>query len=174
MTATGTASRLAIAEASEAYCRAVRARFGLAPGARASSDPAAMRGLAYCGREYRVYPSMRVADAARFYAALHERWDAARLHDVLALAGLDERFEIRRMKRAYQRALVVAFAIASVPEMLVVENVEEFDEAPSFASLQRAVDLVPRSIVTYGADVTRALAGVSAAVDAASQPPDAL
>ena len=173
MSATPTLARVAIAEASEAYCKRVRARFGLTPEG-APADPAAMPGLAYCGREFRAYPSMRIAEAIRFYATLHVRWNDARVRAYLALAGLDERFEIRRMKRAYQRAIVLAFALASEPVVLVVENTEEFDEERCRALLERAVDFVPRAIVTYGVNVTHPLAGMPEAIDAATFDPDTL
>jgi hypothetical protein len=105
--------------------------------------------LAYCGQEFRVYRSMKIADAARFYAALNTKWDAAQLDDDLALAGLAPDFEVRRMKRAYQRALVLALACAATPATLVVEYGDEFDEAPAAALLQRAVTRAERAIVTY-------------------------
>jgi hypothetical protein len=167
------APRLALADASEAYCKRIRARFGLTPEG-APADPTAMPGLAYCGREFRAYPSMRIADAIRFYATLHARWNDARLRESLALAGLDERFEIGRMKRAFQRALVLAFALASEPVVLVVENAEEFDEERAHALLARAVGLVPRAIVTYGVNVTHQLAGLPDAIDAAAFDPESL
>ena len=117
---------------------------------------------------------MRIAEAIRFYATLHVRWNDARVRAYLALAGLDERFEIRRMKRAYQRAIVLAFALASEPVVLVVENTEEFDEERCRALLERAVDFVPRAIVTYGVNVTHPLAGMPEAIDAATFDPDTL
>jgi len=164
---TGTVvERLAIAEASTTFCAQLRARFGLVPG-RVAAGPEAMPGLAYCGREFRAYPGMRIGNAVRFYATIHARWNAARLHEALRLAGLDERFEIGRMKRAYQRALVLAFALASDPSVLVVENAEEFDEPGSRALLEHAIALVPRAIVTYGVNVTAPLAGMPGDVDAA-------
>lgn len=162
--------RVAVADASEAYCARLRARFGLARDA--VGDPAAPRGLAYCGREFRAYPSMRVADASRFYRTLHERWDDARLAELLRLAGLEERFEIGRMKRAFQRAIVLAFALASEPDVLVVENAEEFDEDGARAVLERALALVPRTILTYGAAIERPFAAMPAAVAAAAYPPE--
>lgn len=105
--------------------------------------------VAYCGREFRVYRSMRIADAARFYAALHARWDGTQLDDDLALCGLRPGFEVRRMKRAFQRALVLALACAARPATLVVEYGDEFDEPPTRALLQRALGRVSRAIVTY-------------------------
>jgi len=167
MNAADAAVRVAISEASEAFCARLRRRYGLAPGVL----PLPV-GLGYCGREYRVYPSMRIVDAMRFYAALHVRWNDARLRDALARAGLDERFEIRRMKRAYQRALVLAFALAAEPALLVVENAEEFDETGSRALLQYAVDLVPSVIVTYGVNVTHPLVGLAAPIDASAYEAD--
>ena len=163
---------VAISDASEAYCARLRARFGLAPDAGPATDPAAPRGLAYCGREFRADPSMTIADAARFYGTLHARWNTARLLDLLRLAGLEERFEIGRMKRAFQRAIVLAFALASEPDVLIVENAEEFDEDGARAVLERALALVSRAIVTYGAAVERPLAGLPLALDAASYPPE--
>ena len=168
------AARVAIADASEAYCQRLRARFGLAPDAGSAPDPSALRGLAYCGREFRAYPAMRISDAMRFYASLHARWSDVRVRELLALAGLEERFEIGRMKRAYQRALVLCFALASEPDVLVVENAEEFDEERSHALLQRALELVPRTIVTYGVNVTHPLDGMPDARDAEHLAPEAV
>ncbi len=92
---------------------------------------------------------MRIGDATRFYAALHATWDAAQLEADLDLAGLAPEFEVKRMKRAYQRALVLALSCAAQPDTLVVEYGDEFDEAPAAALLQRAVERVPHAIVTY-------------------------
>ena len=92
---------------------------------------------------------MRIADATRFYAALNARWDQAQLDADLALAGLAPEFEVKRMKRAYQRALVLALSCASTPATLVVEYGDEFDEAPAAALLQRAVERAEHAIVTY-------------------------
>ncbi len=105
--------------------------------------------VAYVGREFRVYPYMQIADAVRFYAALHARWDEAQLAADLASAGLEGGHQVRRLKLVYQRALVLALAVAPGPELLIVENAEEFDEAPARALLQRAVERVPRAIVTF-------------------------
>ncbi len=137
----------AIVGADPAFHTRLRACFGLAP---SSSDPVAPRGLAYCGQEFRIYPSMRIAEAVRFYAAIHERWDAERLAADLAVANMRPEFEVRRMKRAYQRALVVALATAAEPVSLVVENAEEFDEAPTLLLLQRVLRRTPFALVTYG------------------------
>jgi ABC-type multidrug transport system ATPase subunit len=125
----------------------LRTRFGLAPSPQTLEAP---RGLAYCGREFRIYPSMRIGEALRFYAALHERWDAARLEADLEAANLRPEFEVRRMKRAYQRALVLALATAAEPTMLVIENAEEFDEPATLRLLDRAVRRTPYALATYG------------------------
>ncbi len=111
-------------------------------------------GLAYVGREYRVYSYMTVGFAARFYATLHDRWDPAALARALAVAGLAERFDVGRMKRAYQRTLVLAFALAALPRVLVVEGAEEFDEPGARALLERAVADVPAAVVTYAPDAS--------------------
>ena len=123
-----------------------RGRFGLTPHG-APLDPRAA--VAYCGREFRVYPSMRVGEAVRFYAALHDRWNAATLRDDLERTNLGEDVEVRRMKRAYQRALVLALALATEPELLVVESANEFDEPAAAELLDASVRRVPRALVTY-------------------------
>lgn len=142
-------ARLALTGADDAFEARLRGRFGLTPAGARPSAPAA---LGYCGREFRVYPSMRVGEASRFYAALHDRWNAAVLRSDLERTGLGDAFEVRRMKRAYQRALVLAMALAAEPSLLVVEGAEEFDEAPAAALLERALGRVSRAIVTYGGD----------------------
>ena len=140
--------RLAIAEADDAFHAALRARFGLLP--RANAAPVS-DGLAYIGREFRVYSYMKIGFAARFYATLHERWDTAALARALDVASLAESYDVGRMKRAYQRALVLAFALAASPHVLVIENAEEFDEPGARALLERAIADVPSVVVTYGA-----------------------
>ena len=130
--------RVALCDASDAVHADLRARYLDAP-----------IDLAYCGEEFRVYRSMRIADAIRFYAALNTRWDRGQLDADLALAGLAPEFEVRRMKRAYQRALVLALSCAPGPKTLVVEYGDEFDEAPAAALLERAVARAEHAIVTY-------------------------
>ncbi len=142
-------SRVALTGADAPFHARLRAAFGLAP-ASTTLDP---RGLAYCGAEYRVYPFMRIADAVRFFSAVHERWDADQLAADFALAGLDGSFEVRRMKRAYQRTLVLALSAASLPSILVVENAEQIDEPPARALLARAVERAPAVLVTFESDV---------------------
>jgi hypothetical protein len=141
-------SRVALTGADAAFHARLRAAFGLAPASRAL-DP---RGLAYCGAEYRVYPFMRIADAVRFFSAVHERWDSEQLAADFALAGLAGTFEVRRMKRAYQRTLVLALSAASLPTTLVVENAEQFDEPPARALLARAIERAPAALATFGGD----------------------
>jgi hypothetical protein len=147
------AQRRALTSADKAFHLTLRTRFGLVP----SQTVAGVRpGFAYCGREFRVYPSMRIGDAIRFYSALNERWNAETLTGDLRAAGLEERFEIKRMKTAYQRVLVLAFALAAEPRVLVVEAGEEFDEPPALAFLERAVARVPRALVTYSEEAVPA------------------
>jgi hypothetical protein len=113
--------------------------------------------VGYVGRDFRTYGFMRVAQAVDFYAALNAgRWDDERIAADLAVAGLRATFEIRRMKRAYARALVLALTAATSPEMLVVEAAEEFDEAPAFALLERCVARSARAVVAFGASPTAA------------------
>ena len=150
------AGRFAIVGADDAFHARLRTCFGLAP---SSQELVAPRGLAYCGREFRIYPSMRIAEAVRFYSAINERWNAEQLAADLAAANLRPEFEVRRMKRAYQRALVVALATATEPHSLVVENAEEFDEPAAALWLERALRRTPFALATYaeGAQADAAL-----------------
>ncbi len=141
------AGHIAVVGADAAFHARLRVHYGLSPSSQALE---AQSGLAYCGCEFRIYPSMRIGEAHRFYAALHERWDAERLSADLGSANLRPDFEVRRMKRAYQRALVVAFASAADPDILVIENAEEFDEPGAARLLERAVRRMPFALVTYG------------------------
>ena len=54
------------------------------------------------------------------------------------------------MKRAYQRALVLALAAAAEPTLLVIENAEEFDEPATLRLLERAVRRTHYALATYG------------------------
>lgn len=141
------APRIAIVDTNAAFHVRLRALCGLGPAQPSDGKPVA---LGYCGREFRAYPAMTIADASRLYGALNLRWDPARLRDDLALAGMADRFEIKRMKRGFQRAIVLAYAMAARPELLVVENAEEFDEPGAFALLEASVVRAERAIVTYG------------------------
>ena len=145
-------ARLAVTGADDAFHANLRRSLGLAPGSDAQPE-----GLAYIGREFRVYTFMRIGDAVRFFSALHGRWDADALAADFETSGLNAGHEVRRMKRTYQRALVLALAMAAVPDLLVVELGEEFDEEPTRALLRACVERAPRAIVTFAA---------SAAVDA--------
>ncbi len=138
--------RFAVVGADDAFHARLRARFGLSPSPQALEAP---RGLAYCGREFRIYPTMSIADAIRFYGAIHERWNAEQLTDDLLASNLRPEFEVRRMKRAYQRALVLALATAAEPAALVVEHAEEFDEPPTALLLERVVRRTPYALATY-------------------------
>lgn len=141
------APRVAIVDTTPAFHVRLRALCGLGPAPPSDGKPL---GLAYCGREFRAYPAMKIGDASRLYGALNVPWDGARLAEDLALAGMHERFEIKRMKRGFQRAIVLAYAMAARPELLVVENAEEFDEPGAFALLEASVARAARAIVTYG------------------------
>ncbi|MBD5654173.1 MAG: hypothetical protein IAI50_03205 [Candidatus Eremiobacteraeota bacterium] len=149
MTISSAVSRIAVTGAGDAFHARLRGRFGLTPAGAAGAPQAS---LAYCGREFRVYPSMSVGEAGRFYAALNDRWSAAAFRDELRRTGLGDAFEVRRMKRAFQRALVLAIAMATEPAVLVVEGAEEFDEPAAAALLERSVLGVPRALVTYVSD----------------------
>jgi ABC-type transport system involved in cytochrome c biogenesis ATPase subunit len=145
------ALRIALTGADDAFHARLRGRFGLSPSGAAEAPHAS---LAYCGREFRVYPSMSVGEASRFFGALNDRWNAASLRDDLARTGLGDAFEVRRMKRAYQRALVLAMAMATEPDVLVVESAEEFDEPGAAALLERSIARVSRALVTYAGEAT--------------------
>ena|GEM_PF-1695520 len=110
--------------------------------------------IAIVGRELRPYPYMTVGGAARFQAAISKPWEAGRFAAVCEAAGLETHHAVRRLKRSYARALVVALLVAGLPDVLVIEGAEELDEAAARA-VDRAFDLVP-TVVLSCADATTA------------------
>ncbi len=110
---------------------------------------AARSGAAYACADDRVYGFMRVADAMRFYGAINARWDREQLIADLESAGLTAKLEVRRMRTAFQRALVVALIAATRPDALVVERADQFDAEAAAALLARIVRRVPHAVVTY-------------------------
>lgn len=134
--------RVALVGATPATHDALRREAGLAP----------PHTVGYAGREYRVYSHMRVAEATRFYASLCKRWDPGALQRGFDLAGIGDNFEIRRLKRAYQRALVLCYVLAQNPRRAVIEAGDEFDEAGPCRLLEHAVASVPSALVTFGGD----------------------
>jgi hypothetical protein len=133
--------RIAIAPAGRELELELRARTGFRDG---TPDP---RRLGYCGREFRTYGRLRVGEAAAFYGGVCEL-DRALLDRYLRQAGLDDGLIIRRMKRGYHRALVLALIAASSPDLLVVEGAEDFNEAAPAALLEETIARAPRAIVT--------------------------
>jgi hypothetical protein len=121
------------------------ARLRAACGLHGPADP---KGLGYCGRDFRVYRWMTIAQARAYYAS-PGALDRALLDESLAASHLSPGIRIGRMKRAYQRALVLALLTAADPEVLVVEGGEEFDEAPARALLLAAVARARRAVVTF-------------------------
>ena len=77
---------------------------------------------------------------------------------VRAAAGLESHHAIRRLKRSYARALVVALLVATSPDVLVIEGIEELDEA-AIGALDRAFELVPTVLVTCAVEATAARFG---------------
>lgn len=146
MSVTGTA-RIAVLDATKELHLGLRRRYGLAPSNGRNGTQS--DDVAYVGREFRVYTFMRIGEAARFYGALHSRWDGAALAKDFAALGIDPNFEVKRLKSTYQRALVLALALARRPKSLVVECAEEFDEPKTRALLENALGRTSLSIATF-------------------------
>ena len=134
--------RIALTDASDQTHAALRARY------------AARRDAGYAGADYRVYGYMRVADAVRYYGAIHVPWDAAQLAADLQATGLSAELEVRRMKTVYQRALVLALIAAAQPATLVIERADQFDAQPAADLLERVVRRAPWALVTYAGGTT--------------------
>lgn len=151
--------RIALSDASDQTHATLRARY------------AARRDAGYAGADYRVYGYMRVADAVRYYGAIHARWDAAQLASDLQATGLSAELEVRRMKTVYQRALVLALIAAARPATLVIERADQFDAQPAAELLERVVRRAPWALVTY-ASGTAPPAGLFDVVSPAEPFPD--
>jgi hypothetical protein len=137
--------RIAACWASPRFEAELRRMCGLrGPGA----GPASPQGIGYCGFDFRSYGYMQIGNAAAFFERIAPV-DSALLSEYLAVAGLEAAHDTRRMKTAYQRALVLAIAAACRPEILVVERGGQFNEARPLALLREVVQRSPRAIVTY-------------------------
>ncbi len=117
--------------------------------------------VAYAGHDFRAYDTMTVGGALAFYASLSREWNASQAAADLVLADLDERLDIRRLKRAFARALALAIVVAKPANLVVVEHGEQFDQEPPKALLDAVVARTPNAIVTY-ADVDHAVTGTFA------------
>ena len=102
------APRVAIVDTTAAFHYRLRALCGLGPADASDGKPI---GLGYCGRDFRAYPAMTIGDASRLYGALNACWDAARLRDDLARAGMHDRFEIKRLTYDRDQTLLVQQAL---------------------------------------------------------------
>ena len=140
----------------------------IAPGERVAfvgpaleADAAVARALAaqkhgrtaYAGRDVRPYPYMSVGAAERFQAAISKPWDERRFLAVCGAAGLQRTHAVRRLKRSFARALVVALLVATTPNVLVIEGAEELDEAAAGA-VDQAIVLVPIVLLTCASNET--------------------
>jgi len=109
--------------------------------------------IAIAGRDLRPYPYMTVGGAARFQAAISKPWDAGRFDVVCEAAGLETQHAVRRLKRSYARALVVALLVAGAPDVLVIEGADELDESAALA-VDRAFALVPTVVISCADAIT--------------------
>ncbi len=137
----GEGERLAITPPGAAVERRLREETGFLS---AEPDP---RRLGYCGRDFRTYGRLTVAEAATLYENVAPL-DRALLAHYLGTANLEPALIVRRMKRAYHRALVLALIASASPALLVVEGSDEFNEPPAARMLEEALRNAPRAIVT--------------------------
>lgn len=159
------AGRLAIVGASKAVHDALRHGAGISAAGH-GRYVSGLTPVAYAGKDFRAYDHMTVGRARTFYKRVAGDFDDERLGADLALADLDERLEIRRLKRAYARALALAIVVAKPYRLLVVENGEQFDAEPTHRLLADVVRRSADAIVTYADDAAVPEATFGRVVDA--------
>jgi hypothetical protein len=162
----GTASgRLAIVGATKAVHDALRHGAGVSAAGH-GRYVSGLTPVAYAGQEFRAYDYMTVGRARSFYKRVSGDFDDERLSADLARADLDERLQIRRLKRAYARALALAIVVAKPHRLVVVEHGEQFDAEPTAQLLSDIVRRSADAIVTYAEDATVPEATFGCVVDA--------
>ena len=84
--------------------------------------PAALARIGYVPERPHIYPSLTVAEAMRFHAAFHTRWDAAWASDLAATFLLRGDARVGTLSKGEMGKLMMLLALAQRPELLVLDE----------------------------------------------------
>ena len=78
--------------------------------------------VAYLAEGHPLYRGMTVGEAVRFTRAFYDRWDQHLLEQILDHFELSLTRRIRRLSRGQQAQVALALAVATDPEMLILDD----------------------------------------------------
>jgi ABC-2 type transport system ATP-binding protein len=84
--------------------------------------PQTLARIAYLAEGHPLYRWMTIAEAARFARAFYARWNDGLLEQILDHFGLPLRARIRRLSRGERAQVSLALAVASDPELLILDD----------------------------------------------------
>src|SRR5687767_14371825 len=80
--------------------------------------PAALARVGYVPERPHIYPSLTVAEAMRFHAAFHARWDVAWARDLAATFMLRSEARVGTLSKGEMGKLMMLLALAQRPDVL--------------------------------------------------------
>ena len=78
--------------------------------------------IAYLAEGHPLYRWMTIGQAVQFTRAFHERWDQRLLEQILDHFELSTKRRIRRLSRGQQAQVALALAVATDPELLILDD----------------------------------------------------
>ena len=83
---------------------------------------AALARVGYVPERPHIYPSLTVAEAMRFHAAFHARWDAAWARDLAATFMLRSDARVGTLSKGEMGKLMMLLALAQCPDLLMLDE----------------------------------------------------
>ena len=87
-----------------------------------AAGPSVLARVGYVPERPHIYPTLTVAEAMRFHAAFHKRWDAAWATDLAATFMLRGDSRVGTLSKGEMGKLMMLVALAQRPELLVLDE----------------------------------------------------
>jgi ABC-2 type transport system ATP-binding protein len=87
-----------------------------------TETPSVLARVGYVPERPHLYPSLTVAEAMRFHAAFHKRWDAKWASDLAGTFMLRSDSRIATLSKGEMGKLMMLLALAQRPELLVLDE----------------------------------------------------
>ena len=84
--------------------------------------PSVLARVGYVPERPHIYPTLTVAEAMRFHAAFHKRWDAVWAKDLAATFMLRGESRVGTLSKGEMGKLMMLLALAQRPELLVLDE----------------------------------------------------
>lgn len=102
-------------------------------------DVAYKRDIGYIPEDPFFFGGMRVGELLDFNAAFYPRWDGRRAEEFLRLFGLEPNARVRTLSRGLKLKLGFTVALASRPELLILDDPTSGIDVPTRRDLLRDV-----------------------------------